>query len=58
MEQRPILVLMTDGSLIGFDSEDDLKPLFAEKNRQYAVWLSTGEEKDRKKHALARTAAR
>ena len=34
------------------DSEVDLQPLFEERNRLYALWLSTGKEIDRKKHGV------
>ena len=36
------------------ESEADLRPLIAERNQLYALWMSTGEERDRKKHACAR----
>ena len=35
------------------ESEVDLKPLFAERNMLYALWLATGSENDRKRHAAA-----
>ena len=40
------------------ESEVDLKPLFAERNRLYALWLSTSRERDRKKYTDARRVAR
>ena len=40
------------------ESEVDLKPLFAERNRLYALWLSSSMERDRKKYADARRVAR
>ena len=39
------------------DSETELKPLFAERNRLHTLWLSTGLEIDRKKFARERSAA-
>ena len=40
------------------ESEENLKLLFLEKNRLYALWLSTGKEIYKKKHRIARTARR
>ena len=40
------------------ESEVDLKPLVAERNRLYALWLATGSERDRKRHAAARRVVR
>ena len=33
------------------ENEVDLKPLVPERNRLYALWLTTGNESDRKRHA-------
>ena len=35
------------------ESESDLRPLTAARNQLYALWLSTGKERDRKKFASA-----
>ena len=40
------------------ESEKDLKTLNAERNRLYALWISTRLERDRKKHVRARRLAR
>ena len=40
------------------ESEVDLKPLYAERNRLYALWLATGNERDRKRHADVHRAVR
>ena len=40
------------------ESEVDLKPLFAERNRMHTVWISDGREASRRKYADARRAAR
>lgn len=40
------------------DGEDVLRPLFEERSRLYAQWLSSGRERDRKKFVNARGAAR
>jgi len=40
------------------ESEVDLKPLFAERNRMHTVWLSDGRETSKRKYADARRAAR
>ena len=40
------------------ESETDLRPLIAERNQLYALWLSTGKERDRKKFASARRETR
>ena len=40
------------------ESKKDLKILIAERNRLYALWISTRLERDRKKHARARRLAR
>ena len=40
------------------ESEVDLKPLFAERNRMHTVWLSDGRETSRRKYADAHKAAR
>ena len=33
------------------ESEVNIKPLFAVRNRLYALWLATGSERDRERHA-------
>ena len=40
------------------ESEVDLKPLFAERNRMHTVWISDGREASRRKYADARRVAR
>ena len=35
------------------ECEVDLKPLFAERNRLYALWLAIGSERYKKRHAGA-----
>ena len=60
--------LLIDEEVLGYEdwkqpdwfreSEIDLKPLFAERNRLYAFWFATGNERDRKRHASAPWAAR
>ena len=40
------------------ESEVDLNPLFAERNRLHTVWINNGGERNRKKYADARRAAR
>ena len=40
------------------ENEAVLKPLLEERSRLHALWLSTGSERDRKKFAEARRAAR
>ena len=35
------------------ESEADLRPLIAEKNQLYVLWMSTWKERDRNKHARA-----
>ena len=35
------------------ESVVDLKPMVAERNRLYALWLATRSERDRKRHAAA-----
>ena len=40
------------------ESSDVLEPLFKERNRLYAKWLSTGKERDHRKFAKARCDAR
>ncbi len=36
------------------ESETALRPLLEERNRLYALWLGTGRERDRRRHAEAR----
>lgn len=40
------------------ENETQLRPLFEERSRLYALWLSTGSERDKRKFARARRAAR
>ena len=40
------------------ENEVQLRPLFEERSRLYALWLSTGSERDKRKFAGARRAAR
>ena len=40
------------------ENEALLRPLFEERSRLYALWLSTGSERDKRKFAGARRAAR
>ena len=40
------------------ESEVDLKPLVAERNRMFALWLATRNERGRKRRAAAQRVAR